>query len=395
MYSVQSISMCLKTLQNRLFDVVVIGGGITGLGVSLEFAKNGFDVVLVEKGELSTETSNNSLRIIHGGFRYLQTGNLFQIIDSIRDQARVIKESSTLVKSLPCIMPLKKYGLKSKFFVEPAAKFYNYFAEQLRGVGNKATVLDSAFVDRHISLLNGKAPYGALLWYDARVRDPLKLAALMAHRIDREGGDIVKRATALSVEKKDKFFEVQVESFNDEGMRFVTPLTSRIVVNATGFTKHPVSFLDKTKQPQSSIQWAAAYNVVLNKKIQERFAIGIQSKEGRLFFAVPRAEVTAIGTGYIPVDLITDAGITDNVVNNFIDEFSRSAQCEVNRSDIDFVEWGIIPVKSISQDGKKISFFGRSLIQDTSGYFEVTATKYTTFHSTGRRVLKRATKYLR
>jgi glycerol-3-phosphate dehydrogenase len=384
--------MCLKSLQNRLFDVVIIGGGITGLGTALECAKNGLDVVIIEKDELSTQTSNNSLRIIHGGFRYLQTGNLFQIIDSIRDQARVIKESSTLVKSLPCIMPLKKYGLKSRLFVEPATRLYNHLAEQIRGVGNKATVLDGSFIDRHVPLLEGKAAHGALLWYDARVRDPLKLAALLAHRIDREGGEIVTHTTAQSIQKKQKLYETAVMVHGSQQEPLTATLTSRVVVNATGYAKEPLSVAGKSLQ--ESIAWAAGYNVVLNQKIQERFAVGIQSNAGRLFFAVPRADVTALGTGYLPLQQLEDGKIPEHAVKSFLQEFSESANYPVCERDVAALEWGILPVRRISADGREVAFFGRSLIRDQQGYIEVAATKYTTFYSTGQRIFKRIIRYL-
>ena len=387
--------MCIKTIQNKLFDVVVIGGGITGLGIALEVARNGFDVVLLEKGELSTETSMNSLRIIHGGFRYLQTGNIPQIIDSVLDQARVQKESATLVKSLPCIMPLAKRGLRSKFFVEPATHFYNLLAEQLRGAGNRATILDSEFIEKHVPLLHKHSRHGGLLWYDARVRDPLKLAGLLAHRIDREGGEVIRHIKAESVQRIGKTFETSFVKTGADGSEEQGVITSRLVINATGHTSQPISFERNHRSLASKVSWALGYNVVLNKKIQDRFAVGIQSKIGRLFFAVPRAEVTAIGTGYFPLADAESKVITDSTIEAFLNEFTEASQVKITMSDVSAVDLGAIPVKKISKDGRKVVFYGRSIISDSKGYIEVIATKYTTFHSTGRRVLKKALNYLR
>ncbi|MBN8551177.1 MAG: FAD-dependent oxidoreductase, partial [Deltaproteobacteria bacterium] len=94
-------------------DIAVIGGGISGLGVALEAALNGFEVALFEKGPLASATSANSLRIMHGGIRYLQQMNLPRVMESVRAQAELLADFPDIVRPLPCVMPLTSGGLKS------------------------------------------------------------------------------------------------------------------------------------------------------------------------------------------------------------------------------------------------------------------------------------------
>ena len=394
MYSDLEVDNCRETthhLEKRLFDVVIVGGGVAGLGIALEFSRSGFDVVLLERGYLARETSNNSLRIIHGGLRYLQSGNIFQIVDSIQDQARIIKESGALVKSLPCIMPLKRFGLKSRNVVEPAAHFYNFLMEQLIGESNQARILDADFIERHVPLLGDQAPHGALLWYDARVRDPEKLAGLLAHRIDREGGEIVTGAAVKEVEKQGKAF---VTRFTKDDKQL--EVCSRLVINATGAGIDQLPVIGVKKVPLST-PWAAGYNLVLSRTIQDRFAVGIGSKKSqRLFFVVPRGNVSVIGTGYIPKEQIESGQkFPAAVIKDFIEDFNDSADLSLTSEDVCSVDMGFIPVKKISRDGKKVSFHGRTQLIDHNGLIDILTTKYTTFHSVGRRALRLAARYLR
>lgn len=381
----------IERVQNRLFDVVVVGGGIAGLGIAYELAKKGFDTILIEQSNLATQTSNNSLRIIHGGFRYLQTGNIFRVIESIKEQHHLIKSASNLVKSMPCVMPLDKYGLKSKFFVEIATSFYNFLSEQFTGNKNRAGVLERSFVDKHVELLRGKAPYGALIWYDARLRDPLKLASLWAHKIDREGGEVLINSKVVAISKEgDLFhteFKYQNESYN---------ILSRLLVNATGPSLDCLK-IEGIKRKRKPVVWAKAFNIIIQEKLQERFAVAVHSKVGRSFFVVPRADHSAIGTGYLPCkDPLTDNNVTEDEVKEFLNEFRSAARLHPTTPlTVNSIECGILPVKKISIDGRKVVFLGSSKLSVKDGLIEVLTTKYTTFRALGQRVLKLAMKNLK
>lgn len=375
--------------KNRLFDVVVIGGGISGLGIALECSSRGFDTVLLERDKICLATSDQSLRVIHGGFRYLQNGNLLRIIESLRDQTRVLKEAPSLVKLLPCVMPLQRFGMKSRGPVEVAANFYNFLCEQVVGQRSRAGIISSEFVSKHVQLLRGFAPHGALLWYDARLRDPQKFSALIRHKIDREGGEVVEGMNVMSVARQQNVFVVRCTDGEEEG-----EICGRVVVNATGPWLKDVTFDGvQRKGPKT---WCRAFNIILNRKLQERFAVAAKSPAGRMLFTVPRAEVTAIGTGYLPYEKGDAKEIQQGELQQFLDDCNATFHgANLSTADIREVEVGIIPARVVSPDGLRVKLYGRSQLWDYNGFIDVLSTKYTTFHSLGNQVLRKALKYLR
>ena len=374
-------------LQNRLFDVVVIGGGIAGLSSAREIATKGFDTLLIEEGALGSGTSNNSLRIIHGGLRYLSRLNLPQMIESLRDQSNLMREAPSLVKSLPCIIPLEKNGLYSKSCAAAASFIYNQIADVLVGSERISQTVDSDFIAKYVPLLQSIAPYGGLLWYDARIRDPQKLHALIAHKLDREGGDILTNAKVTKIQKDGALFKITYAINGSE-----SEVISRVVINASGYKASEIDTGDIIKQ-RKPIVWAKAFNVVLTEKLDDRFALGFKSSLRRQFFIVPRGNNSVIGTGYLPFDVKKDqVQIPPEQVDQFLQEPSRVLKKVLTSFCLDI---GVIPVRSISSDGEKISFLGRSQVVDYSGYIELVTTKYSGFRSLGLRTLNVCKKYLR
>lgn len=373
--------------KNRLFDVVVIGAGISGLGIALEASSKGFETLVLERDRICGATSDNSLRVIHGGFRYLQNANILRVVESLQEQSAILKEAPSLVKLLPCVMPLARFGLKSRAPVEAATRFYNFLSENVTGQSNRAGIISQEFVEKHVQLLRGQAPHGALLWYDARLRDPQKFSALMQHKIDREGGEVLLGVSVTHVRKQDGVYIIKYAEGDETG-----EICSRTVVNAAGPWIETIA-CENAKRPKT--KWCRAFNVLLNRKLQERFAVGGKSRSGRLFFAVPRADGTAIGTGYLPYDERSQS-IRDEEVAHFVKDFNETfPNAHISDSDISGVEWGRMPVRKINDDGTKLSLYGRSRIWNHGGMIDVLSTKYTTFHAQGKRVLRTAIRYLR
>ena len=101
---------------NNKFDMAIIGAGITGIGVAVSAVKAGHSVILIEKNGIAEGTSNNSMRIIHGGFRYLQSLNFSRTIKSLKAQKEILENYSDCAEPLECKMALKRFIIENSFF---------------------------------------------------------------------------------------------------------------------------------------------------------------------------------------------------------------------------------------------------------------------------------------
>ena len=376
--------------RDNLHDIIVVGGGISGLGVALEASRAGFETVLLERHKICQATSNNSLRIVHGGFRYLQSLDFPRVVESIRDQALALKEAPNLIKKLPCLMPLRRSGLKSSIPVQGAAYLYNWITHLATGASNGAAVVSSSWVDDALSALPGLAPHGALLWHDAQIRDQEKFASLLLHKIDKEGGSIYEDSPVSAIRRDGDRFIV---SGTSEGEHF--SLRTRAVINTTGPWIDTIGRSTPLPSRCSPKKWCRAFNVVLSKTIEPRYALGVEGEENRLFFLVPRAEGSVLGTGYLPLKSdVDDPAIGEEEVLNFVTAFAKLLpEGMVSGADIVRIESGVLPAQHISNDSVKL--YGYTRICRSEGIVDVLSTKYTTYRSQARRALREAAPCLR
>lgn len=371
-------------------DIIVIGGGISGLGIAATASERGHSIAVLEKDLCCRATSNASLRIIHGGFRYLQHLNLPRVVESLADQVHLLKNNPDLVKEIPCLMPLNKLGLKSKYPVWAALGLY-------RAIGllsgspkqNIGSVLSEREVSEKVPILEKLTPAGALLWYDAIMPEPLTVAEFLKTEITKAGHLVLEQSPVTKVEKQGSAFLVDYQASGE-----AANLQGKVVVNATGPWLNtfdpPVAELQK-KVPR---YWCKGFNIILNKKLLSDYAVGVESAEGRLYFLVPRGDRSVIGTVYIPYKgapeevLVTDEEL-DRAILGFNSALPEAA---LSADDIAEYEVGVLPCKAI-KSGEPV-LYGAERIYDCGGFINVLSTKYTTFRSQADKVLRMAANYL-
>ena len=360
-------------------QVAVVGAGISGLGVALRACQAGYSVALIEQGTLASATSANSLRIIHGGLRYLQHFDLPRVIESVRAQSSLLTDFPDLVVPLPCVMPVKSYGLKSRIPSACAGILYSGFISILSSSKLKAHTVSSSFIDENISCLSGRAKHGALLWHDALLLDPAALAERLLSNAKERGLKYFDHSRVTRVERRGSEFVVV---FGQDSK--ADQLQARVVVNCSGPWVGRGAGINSAL---GEVQWCRAFNVVIKPQLDPKYALGLESKTGRLFFAVPRGLNTAIGTEYLPFEgKPEDARISPAELENFLAEFSTALPgLKLNSSDVIKVEAGVLPIRRLTQKGPL--FYGKSRVISQSGYIEVLSTKYTTFRAQAENVI--------
>jgi len=362
-------------MNNGLTDVAIIGGGSAGLGAARAVAETGRSVVLFEKGECGRRTSDNSLRIVHGGFRYLQTFHLARVIESLRAQATLVREFPELVRPLPCLMPLAPNGLKSRAPVTVAQLLFRLMGRLVVGGAPRTGILESATVVEEVPWLEGRVPHGALLWTDAIMLDQRALLDRW-RELCRRRGVVVHEGTAVNA----------VEMRSDRTVLTTTAGTfeSRFVVNAAGPDFGSIGCSGDAGWPRVE-GFARAFNVVVRPKLTTRYGVALEG-EGRLLFAVPRGEHTAIGTGYLLPLPDGDARVTESEVATFLIEASRALPEPLTLTDVVHIDVGLLPMVG-QKDGAPI-LQGAERVERRGRVFSVVSTKYTTFYEQGKKVAR-------
>ncbi len=365
-------------------SIIIIGGGISGLGVGLAAARSGQRPVILEAREIASATSDNTLRIIHGGFRYLQKFDLPRVFRSLGDQTSVATDYSQYVKPLACLMPLTRFGLKSRIPVSVAAILYGATMRAARSKLNPPRVLNSKELLAELSpTLSDYAPNGALCWHDLVMTDPQGLAKCAATEITTKGGEIRESTMVTRIERGAHGFVVTTSTGQS--------LLAERVVNTLG------PWLSSVEIPESlrgtRPDWCIGFNVTINRLIDPTYATATQSDDGRLFFAVPRGEFTTIGTWYYPcssphLDSPQKPQVMESEIQRFINSWNRSWPSQrIVMADIKAIDSGILPMRRDSPSGPIL--YGAEIIHRSSDrcYIEVLSTKYTSFRSVGLRVV--------
>jgi glycerol-3-phosphate dehydrogenase len=358
------------------FDVIIIGGGISGLGVAREVASAGYTTLVLEAGTCGNATSNNTLRIIHGGFRYLQNFDLPRVITSLNDQSALMNEVPDAVHALPCLMPLTRFGMKSRIPVTCATLLYGAIMRANRSPLPPPSIISSQKIHSTVRTLRTKAPYGALCWHDGVMTDPGAITRHLMSQITLKGGTIRESSPVDHVEGRDKNFTVHTA----DGHTFA----ARCVVNTLGPWLGTIQVPDALAGDRP--RWCKGFNLVLKQQLDPTYGIGVQSADGRLFFCVPRGTGTALGTWYLPhPDPSVEPAVSEHEIAQFLHAFNASLpEAGISKHDIVHIDVGILPMERTSSKGPVLIAHER--IHEREGYIEVMSTKYTTFRSQGRRV---------
>ena len=364
-------------MKREKVKLAVIGGGISGLGIAWEAASRGITTTLLESKSLARATSDNSLRIIHGGFRYLQQLDLPRVSQSIKDQKFMLDWAADVVKPLPCLMPLRKMGLKSALPAWCGAQLYNAMLLAYSHKTANAKIISSKRLKASLPAQADLFPYGALHWGDALCSDP----ALLAEKVRKEaidaGAEIREESPCLKVLKREDGFAV----FTPAG-----ELHAQVVVNATGpwLRLLPLEGITPLLRPCG---WCKAFNIVFKKSFIEQFAVGSEDASGRLLFLVPRDGGSALGTEYHEFNGDPgDVRISEEEIASFVARAKSAFPLFDFNAAIEKVECGILPVRAKRKNS--FSLYSLEQIASSDGYIEVLSAKYTAFRSQAKKVVE-------
>lgn len=373
----------------REFDVVVVGGGITGLGVGLAASRWGFECAIFERGVLASGTSANSLRIIHGGLRYFQSLDIRRVLESVREQAFWLQEVPHLIKPLPCLMPLDRWGIHSTLPVGIVGSLYAQVLHLLGSPLKAPRILRAADCSRRLQSLSSLMPHGALCWEDALLLDHSAFVRYLRAKIESQGTEVHEGRSVEMIRRERGRWTIHVQDAGTVSARVLVDARSE---SGAGDLRGDRNVVDAVgDNAGTGGRAAAAINLEFDFLLEPEAAVGLRTKQGRLFFAVPRDERTVIGTWYYPHAIPDERRASEEA--RFVQEIREAFHDDRFTPDrVVHRDHGLLPMRRMK--GQEPVLWGRHAVTEHDGLITVRSTKYTTFRLVGEEALKKAARTL-
>lgn len=380
------------------FDLAVVGAGIHGAVLACEAAKAGYKVALFDKGDFGGATSANSLKIIHGGIRYLQHGDFKRMRESIRSRRAMMRFAPHLVRPLACMMPTYGHGLRGRAIMRTAFGVYDLIASDRNKDLPQTNHLphSSSIPAREVAWavegIEQKGLTGGAIWYDAIADNTERLILEYVKEASRYGAVVLNYAKVLEVEEGAGRVAGLVVQDEVSGRKYT--LRCRTVVNAAGPW---LGDLDGSGMQQPL---ATAVNIIVKKKLFKKYAVGLEGyteykdkdaiiKRGkRLFFFVPwREQYTMIGTSYTPYHgKVEDLAIRQGDIVELLGEINRIyPPGDLDLGDVSFFHAGLLPMSEVDEGAtdsvqldKSSKIIDHAKTGGPAGLFSIKGVKYTT-----------------
>lgn len=377
----------LRRLADEHFDVLVVGAGITGAGVALDAATRGLRVALVERDDFSSGTSSKSSKLVHGGLRYLQQGDVNLVYQALHERQRLRRNAPHLVKVLPFMIPvLTKDGVVSRKVARAlgsAMWMYDLTGGWRIGKFHRRLRKKAAF--SHLPTMPEERLASAYLYYDATVDDS-RLVVTVARTAARHGAAVANRCAVVDL-LKDPNGAVTGAVVEADGRRI--DVRAAVVVNAAGVWADTIRTFDEGTDPDSIRPAKGIHVTVAWEKVRNDIAVVIPvPKDKRSLFVVPWGPLpdgtfqhTYVGTtdtDYTgPLD---DPQCTRDDIEYVLRALNHSITTGVTEADITGVWAGLRPLVKAASSGRTADLSRHHKVNTSDhGVVSVTGGKLTTY----------------
>ena len=368
----------IKKLRNRKkpWDIIIVGGGSSGLGACVDAASRGYKVLLVEKFDFAKGTSSRSTKLVHGGVRYLQNGDISLVIEALRERGIMRNNAPHLVQDLSFVIP--SYDWWNSPFYGLGLKVYDLMAGKL-GLG-PSTLLNREETIKLIPNVKKEGLRGGVIYHDGQF-DDARMAISLAQTAAKHGGSLINYCRLNGFLKSDDLIHgVQLK---DELSGEEFSLEAKVVINATGVFSDHIMQLDQPGTP-NKIRPSQGVHLVMDKSfLQGPHAIMIpQTSDGRVLFAVPWNDYVVVGTTDTPIDIALDEPIAlEKEIDFILENASAYMVKKPTRKDVKSVFAGLRPLAASNDQSEATKEVSRhhKVTVSTTGLVSVLGGKWTTF----------------
>jgi glycerol-3-phosphate dehydrogenase len=397
----------LGALEAREHDVVVVGGGIFGACIAWDAALRGLDVALVERDDFGHATSANSFKMVHGGIRYLQHGDIARVRESSRERRALLRIAPHLVEPLPIVIPTYGHGMKGKQVLAAGMWLYDLLtADRNRGIGDRSRkipggrTLSRARTLEMFPSLPAEGLTGGALFHDAQMYNPTRLVLAFVKGAAERGAAVANYCEAESLIRDGRrVVGVQVrDRLSDESVE----VRGRMVVNAAG-PWAPDLIPENAGPPAPTFSRDACF--VVPRRLTGPHALAVLgrthdpdallSRQARHLFLVPWRDSTLVGVWHVVHEGDADSfEVRREELEAFVDEVNGAyPAAELSVDEVSVANAGLVLFGDHQSSEEHLSYGKRSLVidhavtADVEGLLTVIGVRYTTARGVAERAV--------
>jgi glycerol-3-phosphate dehydrogenase len=381
-----------KLLKNPdiIWDIIIIGGGATGLGIALDGASRGYKTLLLEQSDFAKGTSSRSTKLVHGGVRYLAQGDLLLVREALHERGLMLKNAPHLTSSQEFVIPV--YTFWDVLLYTVGLKFYDILSGRL-------SIGKSYFINRKRTInclpqLKAKGLKGGIVYHDGQF-DDARMALELAKSSIENGAMVLNYFMVTGLLKNENrkingIKAIDLASGNEYSFK------AKLVINATGVFTDAIIRLDHPgKMP--SIKPSQGVHIVIDKSfLQSSSAIMIpKTDDGRVLFAIPWYNEVVLGTTDTPIDTISLEPVAlEEEVNFILQTVGKYLVKPPGRKDVLSIFAGLRPLAAVPDNPSSTKEVSRrhKITLSSSGLLSVFGGKWTTYRRMAEETIDKAIK---
>jgi glycerol-3-phosphate dehydrogenase len=368
------------------WDIILIGGGASGLGTALDASSRGYRTLLLERGDFAQETSSRSTKLIHGGLRYLQQGNLSLVHSALKERERLLKNAPHLVHPQQFILPT--YQKLKRFYYLAGIKLYDLLAGKRSLKGSRLLSKDEVL--QYLPTINPEGLTGGISFYDGQF-DDARLAINLAQSIAELGGIAINYMEVIKLLKMKNEVIGVVARDSETHQEF--EIQGKVVINATGVFVDSIRKMDD--ETALTVLPSQGTHIVLDRKfLPNNNAIIIpETSKGSVLFAIPWHQHVLVGT----TDTLLEKAFFEPIpkwfeIEYLLDSIGQYLIKKPLKSDILSTFAGIRPLIPSKEEKKNPSSLPRDyrITKSASRLITVVGGKWTTYRKISEDVVDTA-----
>jgi glycerol-3-phosphate dehydrogenase len=373
---------------NKQWDIIVVGGGATGLGTALDSASRGYKTLLLEQADFAKGTSSRSTKLVHGGVRYLAQGNIGLVREALYERGLLFKNAPHLVKNVSFIIP--NYRWWEGIYYTIGLGIYDILSGKL-SFGRTKHIDKDEMLDR-LPGIQSKDLYGGVVYHDGQFDDS-RLAINLAQTCLEQGATVLNYFRVTGLLKNDDG-KISGVTATDAETGISYQLKSKVVINATGIFVDDLLQMDSPgKKPL--VRPSQGIHLVLDRSFMPATdALMIpKTDDGRVLFAVPWHDKLVLGTTDTPIDSHSLEPVAlDTEIDFILNTAAQYLTKAPNRNNVLSVFAGLRPLAAPQDNSSKTKEISRShkLIVSDSGLITITGGKWTTYRKMGEDTVDKA-----